>query len=205
MTTQKKAKILFSFLTTIVLFSTPFLNCAKAAIQKNEIPLDSEVDIQYSNWKNFKNTVQQEDTLWYFRGKSQIITGILALVAGLAGDAQTERPLERGVYALFQSIGIASIGFGTYDLYVGSEDRRLYHLLESATGLSEAQRDELLKTHYRIDRIYQKREKQVKFVTFALLSLSQFYNANRVETESVKNSLRFLGAINLIAAVSFSF
>lgn len=172
---------------------------------REEIPLDSEIEVQYSSWKNFKNSVQQSETLVRFNGESQIITGILALVAGLAGEAQTKRPLEKGVYSLFQSIGIASIGFGAYDLYVGSEEKKFYHLLDLSSSLNDAEKDQILRTYRRIDRVYQKRERQVKMVTFGLVALSQFYNASRVENESVKNSLGFIGAINLIAAISFSF
>jgi hypothetical protein len=200
-----KGYFLATFMALICFMWSAYGHSALGFKRDAEIPLDTEVDIQYSSWKTFSETVKKEEELRFYRGQSEIVTGVLALVAGLAGDAQSQRPLERGVYALFQSIGIASIGFGAYDIYVGSEDKQLLQLLNYSSGLTDKQREEILRTHNRIRRVYDKRERYVKLLTFSLLSLSQFYNASRVQNESVKNTLTFIGSINLIAAVSFSF
>lgn len=171
-----------------------------------DIPIDYEPPIKYKNWDDFKESVEKNIAVQKINGKSEVWTGGLALAAGLIGDSLAKDPLEKGVFALFQSIGIASIGLGLYDQAIGENNRNFYYLLKgNSIGLTEDQKNSMVKSYYRINKFYEDKEKKIKMYTFAIMAITQFYNGSRVENSSVKNTLFFIGAINTLVSVSYGF
>lgn len=187
----------------VILLTVGFETQAQA---QEEIPIDYDPPIKYRTWSDFQISIKEKVKVEKLNGESEVITGFLALAAGLVGDSMAKDPLERGVYTLFQSIGIASIGLGMYDQSVGDDYRVLYHLLSKKnSSLTEAQRDSLVTEYNQIHSYYEAREKRIKKYTFGLMALTQLYNGARVKNESVKNTMYFIGAVNALVAVSYSF
>lgn len=124
-----------------------------------DIPIDYEPPIKYKNWDDFKESVEKNIAVQKINGKSEVWTGGLALAAGLIGDSLAKDPLEKGVFALFQSIGIASIGLGLYDQAIGENNRNFYYLLKgNSIGLTEDQKNSMVKNYYRINKFYEDKE-----------------------------------------------
>jgi hypothetical protein len=170
------------------------------------VPIDYEPPIHYSNWDAFDKSISREFKVDQFRGSSEIWTGGLALLSGLVGDAMTKDPLEKGVYSIFQSIGIASIGLGLYDMQIGSQDRKFHELLTSTNdAISIEDKTQLVRKYSWVEKKYDKKDKSIKIVTFSLIAITQLYNSTRVTNASVKNTMMFLGAVNSLVALSFSF
>lgn len=141
----------------------------------------------------------------HVNGLSYIISGSIALVGGIAGANVTSDPLERGIYALFQTIGIASIGYGSYKWKIGDEDRLIYSTLRDSKGYTDQQRLAFIKTYQYKKQELEKNERFIKAFTHGLIAALNFYNASQQKQDGVKNTLYFVGGANLLASLSYTF
>lgn len=154
-------------------------------------------------WNQFEKLSVRQEKRDYRNGFSYIISGSLALIGGILGAQSTSDNLEKGVYTLFQTIGIASIGFGVYTWKIGEEDRNLYHILNS-TSLNTDQKTMVLRSYYNHKKLVEKEQRFIKAVTHSLISGINFYSASKQKHLSVKNGLNFIGGVNLLAALSYT-
>ncbi len=114
-------------------------------------------------------------------------------------------PLEQGIYSLFQSIGIASIGFGAYKWKVGDENRLIITSLKNSQDLSDEQKYKFIMTYNLEKAETDVSDKKIRAITHGLIALLNFYNASQYSHESVKNTLVFIGTANLLASLSYTF
>jgi hypothetical protein len=164
-----------------------------------------EVDFPDKSWREYElrqlARMQDDET----NGLSYMISGGLALLGGIAGQGATSDPLEQTVYTLFQSIGVASVGYGAYKWKIGDDERKLYLSLRRSTQLSDSQKFLFLKTYYGEKQSLGEQEKVIRAVTHALIAGLNFYNATQQKQEGIKNTLNFIGGANLLASISFAF
>ncbi len=164
-----------------------------------------KLNIENPRWESFENEIKLLERADYQNGLSYVISGSLALAGGLWGEAIADDSVEKGIYAVFQSIGIASVGYGAYLWQVGGEERALYHALAQTQGLSDADRTRFLRTYFAQRKQRLKREKLIRAITHGLVAGVNIYNATRQDERGVRDALYFIGGINVLAAVSFSF
>ncbi len=156
------------------------------------------------NWPKFESSMALKQNKDYIDGLSYIISGSIALVGGFVGQGITQDPLEKGVYTLFQTIGIASIGYGAYSWKLGDEDRFFYDSVKNAS-LTAVDRNAILRSYYLQKKVRERNERFIKAVTHSLIAAVNIYNASQQNKSSVQNGLYFIGGVNLLAAISFSF
>lgn len=138
-------------------------------------------------------------------GVSYIISGSIGLLGGLAGTSVTADPLEKGIYAVFQSIGIASIGYGAFKWQVGDEQRLVLESLRTSSELSPQDKMKFLIHYRREKKALEKKERFIKAVTHGLIAALNFYNLTLQTQDGVKSTLTFIGTANLLACLSYSF
>ncbi len=176
------------------------VNCHSA------LPINYTPSIKYTDWNSFENSVLTNQQIDKFRGNSEVWTGGLALLLGLLGDSVSSDPLEKGVYTIFQSVGVGSIGLGLYDKQIGSEDQKIYKMISTSLApLSLEQKNALITNYSSVKNLFNSKENTIKLITFSLISVTQFYNGSRIQNSSVKNTLYFIGAVNALVAISFAF
>jgi hypothetical protein len=156
-------------------------------------------------WEEFAVRVNDQTQKESVNGWSYIISGSLALVGGQVGQGLAQDAFEKGIYTVFQSIGIASIGYGGYTWAIGGEDRHLYDVLSATTELKSKDKTAVVREYYRAKAEREKRERLVRAVTHGLIATLNLYNASQQDNGPVRNALFFVGGINLLACVSFSF
>jgi hypothetical protein len=139
------------------------------------------------------------------QGLSYVISGSLAIAGGLVGDVVTKDPIEKGIYALFQTIGIASVGYGAYKWKVGDSDRQLIETLQTTQGMNDQDRVVFLKNYYAHKKEYEKQERFIKAITHGMIAALNFYNSSQQKQEGVKNTLLFIGGANFLASMSYTF
>lgn len=170
------------------------------------LPINYTPIIKYSDWNSFEKSVLKNQKINEFRGNSEVWTGGLALLLGLLGDSVSSDPLEKGVYTIFQSVGVGSIGLGLYDKQIGSEDQKIYKMISTSPApLSLEQKNALVTNYSSVKNMFNSKENTIKLITFSLISVTQFYNGSRIQNSSVKNTLYFIGAVNALVAISFAF
>lgn len=160
---------------------------------------------QADNWNQVQEYYLKVQAQHKKEGLGYIISGTVALSTGLIGENQISDPLEKGVYTLFQTIGIASIGYGAYQWKVGDESRHFFNVIDSESSLTSEQK---LKVYRRYLKLSSQREieiNRIKSLTHGLIALLNFYSGNKQENKSVQSSLYFVGIVNTIASISYSF
>jgi hypothetical protein len=156
-------------------------------------------------WGEFEMRMHERQELDRIDGLSYLISGSLALVGGLVGQNISTDPLEKGVYTIFQTIGVASIGYGIYKWRLGDDERWMYETLSTSEGLTPTQKASVMKSYYQQKKDRLRREKIMRAITHGLIAGLNFYGATQQKSENVKNALIFLGGVNTLAVISFTF
>lgn len=180
---------------------------SKQAVAINEVRVSNN-EVKTSNealrWEQYAKEMERQEHEDYRNGMSYIISGSIALAGGLWGDTITKDYMEKGIYTIFQTIGVASIGYGAYVWKIGSNDRSFYKMLE-LSKLSVEQKMLLLRSYNHQKKMTEKHERFIRAITHGLIAGLNFYSASRQKNDSVKNGLNFIGGVNILAAVSFTF
>lgn len=155
-------------------------------------------------WMEFSREIKRIEDSDYRNGLSYVISGSLALAGGLAGSSMTGDNMEKGIYTVFQTIGIASIGYGAYAWKIGGEERSIYSILQ-ATRLTNEQKTHFLKVYAQKRQERLQKERVIKAITHALIAGLNLYNAQKQQQDGIKSALYFVGGVNLLAAVGYSF
>lgn len=159
----------------------------------------------YKSWNSFESYIKKEKAEASRRGKSQIISGGIAVLAGVLGDAMTLDPIEKGVYTIFQSVGVGAVGYGSYEWYIGSSDRKIYETLKNSDGFDDEMKSSFLKSYADIQKGNEKMERRIRAITHGLIAALNIYNAQKQTNESFKSTLNFIGGINLLVAINYTF
>jgi hypothetical protein len=171
---------------------------AKAATAKVTRPVQmppveinpfSEPPASFTNeWTEFERMMREKQKKDRTDGLSYVISGSLALVGGLIGQGATKDPLEKGVYTLFQSIGVASIGYGIYTWKLGDEDRWIYDIVESAPSMSMQDKIEMIRSYKATKIAREKQQRFVRALTHGLIAAQNIYGATHTTNDTIKNA-----------------
>lgn len=157
-----------------------------------------------ADWARLLEKSEKENLLQRQNGWSYIISGTLVGAGGLIGSSITEDPAEKGLYSIFQTIGIASIGYGFYLSRVDNEDTLLLKTIQSSSITSD-QKFALWKAYQQRKAVRANREDSVRAITHGLIAAVNFLNASQQKQAGIRNSLIFVGGANVLAAISYSF
>lgn len=168
------------------------------------VAADSDFKFDKSNWGEFAKEVELQKEFDRTNGYSYIISGSLALAGGIWGNSISNDTAEKGIYTIFQTIGIASIGYGAYTWQIGGEERSIYNTLQY-TKFSPEQKSHFLQAYNFQRKEREKRDRLIRAITHGLIAGLNFYNASQQPHAGLKNTLLFIGGVNMLAAVSFSY
>ncbi|MGE0632502.1 MAG: hypothetical protein AB7O96_08850 [Pseudobdellovibrionaceae bacterium] len=157
-----------------------------------------------AGWTKFENSFKQKVDQDAEMGVSYMISGTFALLGGLVGAASTSDPIEQTAYAVVQTIGIASIGYGAHMGVGGGAEYALYNSLKN-TALSNQQRSGVIRSYNMYNTEVEQKERLIRMITHGLVAGLNFYNGSRQENASTRSALFFIGGVNTLAAVSFTF
>lgn len=180
----------------IIFFAFKCLSCA----QTSEVVVDRD-----TQWSTFKDEVRQQIRRDKINGVSYIISGTIAFGGGLVGSGISDDEIEKGIYTVFQTIGVASAGYGLYVWSIGGIERELYSILGNAHGLSDIEKTMILRSYYRHKVQKEKKEKWIKAITHGLIGGLNIYSATQQKDDSIKTALFFVGGINMLATITYTF
>lgn len=157
-----------------------------------------------NSWDQFENEIQKKSEQQKLESLSFIISGSLAITAGLLGQNSTQDPIEDGTYALFQTIGVSALGYGFSLKYIADSDQDFYEILFQSE-LNTDQKSRLIDQYKRLKQKRERREKIIKALTHLTIAGISAYNASQLENEGLKRGLYTFGGINLLLSLSYSF
>lgn len=185
----------FSF---VIIFTLAF------GFSKPCFAVDEEFKFDKNTWPEFAREVELQKERDRRNGLSYIISGSLALIGGIWGNSISEDTAEKGIYTVFQTIGVASIGYGAYTWQIGGEERSVYQTLQYSKFTTE-QKTQFLQAYNFQRKEREKRDRLIRAVTHGLIAGLNFYNASQQSQAGLKNTLLFVGGVNMLAAISFSY
>lgn len=165
---------------------------------------EDEFKFNANNWDEFSKDVELQKQKDRRNGISYIISGSLALAGGILGSGIAEDGAEKAIYTIFQTIGVASVGYGAYTWQVGGEERSIYQTLYYSK-LTPEQKNQYLRAYIFQKKEKEKKDRYIRAITHGLIAGLNFYNASQQKQETFKGTLYFVGSINLLAAISFTF
>lgn len=160
--------------------------------------------LRLKDWASISAIEKAEIQKQKLTGRSYVVSGSLGFLGGFAGQSVAKDPFEKMAYTVFQSIGIAAIGYGLYQWQLGSEERQMFEFLEEASLKSE-EKEKLFATYQRLELQRLKKENKIRAITHSLIALLNIYNASQQDSGVTKDSLFFIGGVNLLAAASYTF
>lgn len=187
-------KKLFAIFMTIVLM-TPVAHAGEAETDLYDGP---------ARWAEFDKFMKEREKQDRITGLSYLISGGVATIGGVAGYYSSEDAFSRGMYAVSQSVGIAAIGYGASVYWIGNEYNSFYRAV-ARSSLSPSQKSELLKFFLEQERERKEAARWIRVGTHALLAAVNFYNASKESDRDVKNLFNFLGGVNLVIGLSYTF
>jgi hypothetical protein len=180
-------------------------SCSRALLTAVLVCLSSVASAEEITWPEFKGQILTNMEKDRKEGLSYIISGSLGLVGGLLAQSATSDSLEKGVFVISQSIGLAAIGVGANKWILGDEQRMVYESIRDVKSLSDQQRTDIIRSYFDRKRERQLREGRIKGITFAVIAALNFYGGTQTNNDAVKNSLYLIGTVNSLAALTYSF
>lgn len=155
-------------------------------------------------WSQFKQFIREQEEEDERLGLSYMISGGIAAVGGVIGYDLSDDPLSRSVYALTSTVGIAAIGLGASHYWTGNEYDSFFYALEHS-NISVQEKNRILQKY--LEKEHDKREARrwIRVVTHSLIAVANFYSASRETNGDVKPVFIFLGTVNTVLAISYSF
>jgi hypothetical protein len=138
-------------------------------------------------------------------GMAYIVSGGIAFVGGIVGYHNSKDVFAKGAYAVAQSLGVAAVGYGAHLRALGDEHRPLYATLNASRFLSLAEKDQFVKVYFQWEGQRDRESQKIAALTHGMLAGLNFYNGAIASHEDMRSALYFIGAINLLASLSYTF
>ncbi|WP_142699467.1 hypothetical protein [Bdellovibrio sp. ZAP7] len=187
-----------SLILTLLILTTCF------AMQANAYMSDDNHYQGLPEWSEFRQFIKEQQEEDERLGLSYMISGGIAAVGGVIGYDLSNDPLSRSVYALTSTVGIAAIGLGASHYWTGNEYDSFFYALENS-NISVQEKNRILQKY--LEKEHDKREARrwIRVVTHSLIAVANFYSASRETNGDVKPIFVFLGTVNTVLAISYSF
>ncbi|MDG0815868.1 hypothetical protein [Bdellovibrio svalbardensis] len=157
-----------------------------------------------AQWKEFQQFVAEQRAEDEKLGLSYMISGAVATIGGVYGYYAAEEVFSRSMFAITSTVGLAAIGLGASYYWTGNEYDSLYYALEGS-GLSLSERNKVLQRYLEKEKIERENRKWIRVATHAVIAAVNFYSASRETNDDAKTVFVFLGGVNALMAVTYSF
>ncbi len=158
-----------------------------------------------TKWPEFKKEVQAIERRESSEGLSYVISGSLLLLGGLVGQNAAVDRGEKGVYILFQGIGVMSIGHGFSLRNVGSDLRVLGDALSQSRSLSVEERSDFLTNYHKIRTRQDRHLRKIRMLSHLQIAGLGIYNSTLQTNKDLQNALMLVGVANGLAALTITF
>ncbi len=165
-------------------------------------PARAETVSAYELLEKKAKAVETEDHL---NGWAYVVSGTVALGVSIPAYYLSDDLFARAVYSVGETLGVASVGYGTYLLLVDTEYSRFYNVLRSEVDLRPDQRDRLAREFLIENARRARNARKIRVITHALTATLNFVDGATSSFPELQEALFFLGGINALAAVGFAF
>lgn len=135
-------------------------------------------------------------------GWGYIISGGLVLGISIPGFYLSEDIFARAIYSIGQTLGVASVGYGSYLVLVDNDYTRFLRILNQS-GVPQKEKEILASSFLEENAGRAGNVRKIRVITHSLTAALNYTNALTTSQRELKTALFFLGGINTLAALSF--
>jgi hypothetical protein len=158
--------------------------------------------LYYSILREKAHAIEERNTT---EGWAYVISGGVALAASIPGYYLSEDVFARSVYSLGETLAVGAVGYGSYLILVSDDYVRFVRILESSPTLSPAEREKLAYEFLNENAKRARAVRKIRVISHSLTAGLNFLNGATTENRDLRTALYFIGAINVLAALSFLF
>ncbi len=161
-----------------------------------------EVPKYYPILKDKAKKIEDRDVS---EGWAYVISGGVALAASIPGYYLSSDVFARSVYSLGETLGVGAIGYGSYLILVTDDYARFVRIIESSPTLSVVEKEKLSYEFLNENAKRAKALRKIRVISHGLTASLNFLNGATAGNSDLRTALYFVGAINVLAALSFLF
>ncbi len=185
------------FLLFVVSFS--FISAQSQAAQ------EKSWEITEISWKKYQTLLLEQQKETKLTGWSYVASGALIAAGSSIGFFSSIDPAAKLVYTLSQVLGLVGIGYGAHLLLIPDDYELFGQTLQETSTLTEDQRTDLVRNFLSQKQVIQRRQSLLRSMVHGLIAVVNIYNGSRQSESTVRDTLYFIGAINIAAALTFTF
>lgn len=182
-----------------------FYDCKLIAISFFLICIQSKAEAAipaYEVLNSKANAISNQDQS---NGWGYLVSGGGALAFSIPAYFLSEDVFAKAIYTITQTMSVAAIGYGSYLVLIDNEFTRFRHVLNSAPELSSDTRNRLSRAFLEENARRASAGRKIRAISHGLTAGLNWLNAFTTQQRELRASLIFLGSINTLAAISFSF
>jgi len=156
----------------------------------------------YEILKSKANTIRSNEAT---DGWAYIVSGGVALGLSIPGYYLSKDVFARSVYSVGETLGVASIGYGSYLVLIEDDHSRFLKILERVPQLSVEEKNRLSHLFLWENSERARKVRKIRVISHSLTAGLNFLSAATSKNRDLKTALYFIGGINVLAALNFGF
>lgn len=178
----------------LVLFLIAALSAEKPAVASSE----------NSTFEMLQKKSEAAEIKSNYEGWGYLISGGVAMGISLPAYYLSDDVFAKAIYSITQTIGVAAVGFGSYQLLVDDDMTRFIRIVKTVPSLSPAQRDQFALSYLREGADRARNLRKIRVISHGLTAALNLVNAYTSSNADLSEALYFIGGVNALAAVSFA-
>lgn len=136
-------------------------------------------------------------------GWAYIISGGVTFGISIPAYYISEDVFAKAIYMVGETLGIASIGYGSYLVLIENDYSRFHRVIHGVPGLSHSEKNDLSERFLEENAKSARNVRKIRVITHSLVAGLNFLDGFTTSNQDLKISHFFLAGINTIAALSF--
>jgi hypothetical protein len=140
----------------------------------------------------------------HYEGWGYLLSGGAALAISIPAYYLTDDVFAKAIYSITETLGVASVGYGSYLVLVDNDMSRFVRIIKSVPKLSRAQENELARSYLRENADRARGIRKIRVISHGLTAALNFVNAVTASNTNLAEALYFVGGVNVLAALGFA-
>jgi hypothetical protein len=136
-------------------------------------------------------------------GWSYVVSGGILVGVSIPAFYLSTDPFARAIFSLGETLGVASVGYGSYLVLVSDDYTRFVRIVDAAR-VGPAERERLADGFLRETASRAASVRKIRVISHGLTAGLNLLNAFTSSQRDLKTALYFLGGINTLAALNFA-
>ena len=136
-------------------------------------------------------------------GWAYVISGGVMLGISIPAYYLSEDVFAKVIYTVGQTLGIASVGYGSYLVLIENDYTRFQRVIKGVPELSLKERDHLAERFLEENSQRARSVRRIRVITHSLAAGLNYLDGFTSENQNLKIAYFFLAGINTVAALSF--